>query len=116
MNPPRPTGNSPEEQTAQTGVAEQALVQEVIRASRNVLGITLGLLCGSGLFLATIILVLKGGEQVGAHLGLLGQFLPGYRVTFAGSFLGFIYGFLVGYVSGWIVATVYNRVAFFRHR
>jgi hypothetical protein len=95
---------------------EQILVEEVMRASRNVLGITLGLLCGFGLFLATLFLVLKGGPRVGAHLGLLNQFFPGYRVTFAGSFLGLIYGFAVGYVSGWIVATVYNWVVFLRHR
>ncbi len=91
-------------------------MQEVIRANRNVLGLTLGLLCGFGLFVATLVLVIKGGPNVGAHLGLLNQFFPGYRVTMAGSFLGPLYGFAVGHVSGWIVATVYNGVAFLRQR
>jgi hypothetical protein len=95
---------------------EQALVHEVVRASRNVLGITLGLLCGVGLFLATLVLVIKGGPDVGAHLSLLNQFFPGYTVTLLGSFVGFFYGFLVGYISGWIVATVYNGVVYFRRR
>lgn len=95
---------------------EQALVDEVIRLSRNVLGLTLGMLLGFGLFLATIILVLKGGRQVGQHLGLLNQFFPGYRVSFIGSFVGFSYGFAIGYVSGWIIAAVYNWVVFLRHR
>ena len=95
---------------------EQALAQEVIRVSRNVLGLTLGILFGSGLFLATNILVIKGGARVGPNLQLLNQFFPGYRVTFGGSFLGLMYGFAVGYISGWIIATVYNWVVLLRHR
>ena len=96
-------------------VDEQALLEEVIRVNRNVLGLTLGILFGVGLFLATNILVLKGGPHVGANLQLLDQFFPGYRVTFGGSFLGLMYGFAVGYVSGWIIATVYNWVVLLRH-
>ncbi len=114
MNSPTSTEECARENAAPLP-QEHALVQEVIRASRNVLGITLGLLCGGGLFLATMILVLKGGPHIGAHLGLLSQFFPGYRVTFGGSLLGFLYGFATGYVSGWIVATVYNKVVYFRH-
>jgi hypothetical protein len=97
-------------------VSEQALIEEVIRVNRNVLGLTLGILFGFGLFLATNILVLKGGPHVGANLQLLDQFFPGYRVTFGGSFLGLIYGFAVGYVSGRIIATVYNLVVLLKHR
>jgi hypothetical protein len=97
-------------------VNEQALVEEVIRVNRNVLGLTLGILFGCGLFLATNILVLKGGPHVGANLQLLNQFFPGYKVTFGGSFLGLIYGFAVGYVSGWIIATIYNGVVLLKNR
>ena len=93
---------------------EEALLKEVVRANRNVLGLTLGMLFGFGLFLATNILVLKGGPHVGANLQLLNQFFPGYTVTFAGSFLGLIYGFITGYISGFFVATVYNGVALLR--
>src|SRR5438477_5302333 len=97
-------------------VNEQALLEEVIRVNRNVLGLTLGILFGFGLFLATNFLVLKGGPHVGANLQHLNQFFPGYRVTFAGSFLGLIYGFLTGYISGFFIAAVYNGVASFRFR
>ena len=97
-------------------VDEQGLLEEVIRVNRNVLGLTLGILFGFGLFLATNILVLKGGPHVGANLQLLDQFFPGYRVTFGGSFLGLIYGLAVGYVSGWIIATVYNWVVLLKDR
>jgi hypothetical protein len=96
-------------------IEEEELLKEVIRLSRNVLGLTLGMLVASGIFLATNILVLKGGPTVGIHLQLLNQYFPGYRVTFAGSFLGGLYGFVVGYVSGWIIATVYNWVVLLRH-
>jgi len=99
----------------QTRIAEEELLKEVIRLSRNVLGLTLGILFAVGIFLATNILVLKGGPAVGSHLQLLNQFFPGYRVTFGGSFLGAAYGFAVGYVSGWIIAAVYNWVVLFRH-
>jgi hypothetical protein len=113
---PNPGTESAREPPPPLSSAEEALVREVIRLSRNVLGLTLGFLCAAGLFLATNILVLKGGPNVGAHLQLLSQFFPGYRVTFVGSFLGLIYGFAVGYVSGWIIAAVYNRVVYLRHR
>ena len=98
-----------------TRVEEDALLREVIRLSRNVLGLTLGILFAAGLFLATNILVLKGGPNVGAHLQLLNQYFPGYRVTFGGSILGAMYSFVVGYVNGWIIAAVYNWVVFLRH-
>jgi hypothetical protein len=98
-----------------TRIEENALLKEVIRLSRNVLGLTLGILCAAGIFLATNILVLKGGPTVGIHLQLLNQYFPGYRVTFAGSLLGAAYGFAVGYVSGWVIAAVYNWVVLLRH-
>ncbi|HEY4281743.1 MAG TPA: hypothetical protein VGM62_01680 [Chthoniobacterales bacterium] len=93
---------------------EEELVREVIRLSRNVLGLTLGILCAGGIFLATNILVLKGGAHVGLHLQLLNQFFPGYSVTVFGSIIGAAYAFVAGYISGWIIATVYNWVVLLR--
>ncbi len=73
-------------------------------------GIALGLLLGLGLFLATNILVVRGGPNVGPHLGLLAAYFPGYRVTFLGSFVGFVYAFVVGYGVGRTIGSVYNRL------
>lgn len=73
-------------------------------------GISVGLLMGLGLFISTNVLVLRGGEIVGPHLGLLGVFLPGYRVTFLGSLIGFVYAFVIGYGMGRLVGTVYNAL------
>ncbi len=74
-------------------------------------GIVLGILFGTGLFLVTNFLVLKGGEHVGAHLGLLANFFPGYRVTFLGSIVGFCYAFVLGFLTGGIIGSVYNKFA-----
>ncbi len=73
-------------------------------------GFAIGLLFGGGLFLATMILVVKGGPEPGKHLALLRTYFPGYSVSARGSFIGFIYAFVVGYAFGRIIGTVYNRL------
>jgi hypothetical protein len=73
-------------------------------------GLACGVLLGLGLFIATNVLVIKGGDVVGPHLGLLGIFFPGYSVTFLGSLIGFVYAFVVGYGFGRTVSVIYNRL------
>ena len=90
---------------------EQQLERAVILLNGRLLGIVLGFLFGASLFLATNFLVLKGGPHVGAHLGLLGQFFPGYRVSFWGSIVGFFYLFVVGLITGVVLGAVYNKIA-----
>jgi len=90
---------------------EEQLEHAVILLNEKLLGIVLGFLFGTGLFLVTNFLVLKGGRHVGAHLGLLSNFFPGYRVTFLGSIIGFGYMFLVGVIVGVVMGAVYNRIA-----
>lgn len=87
-----------------------ALQRVMLKLNGRAWGIAVGLLLGLGLFLATNILILKGGPQVGPHLGLLGAYLPGYRVTFLGSVIGFIYMFVIGYAIGRLIGIVYNRM------
>jgi len=69
---------------------------------------------GLGVFIATNILVLKGGEVVGPHLALLGQYFIGYRVTFLGSLIGLAYGLVIGFGIGYGVAFLYNWIAALR--
>ncbi len=91
---------------------EPAVVEGfLVRLSGRVWGIALGTLFGGGLFLATEILVLKGGSDVGQHLGLLGQYLPFYNVTALGGVVGLLYGFAIGYLAGRSISFVYNRLA-----
>ena len=89
---------------------EQVLYRQLQRMNLQGWGISLGLLFGLALFLATNVLVIRGGENVGAHLGLLAVYFPGYRVTFLGSFIGFVYAFVLGYGMGRTIGAIYNRL------
>ena len=89
---------------------EIELRRAILRLNERAWGIAVGMLLGMGLFVATIVLVLKGGPQVGLHLSLLGRYFPGYSVTFVGSIIGFIYCFVLGYILGRIIGSVYNRL------
>ena len=95
---------------------DQILERAVVRLNANILGIVFGIIAGLGIFIATNFLILKGGDVVGPHLALLGNFFPFYRVTFLGSIIGFAYGLLTGYVAGFIIATVYNQVIKFKSK
>ncbi len=90
---------------------EEQLQKAMLRLNAKIVGTAFGLILGGGLFVATNWLLLKGGEHVGGHLGLLQQYFPGYTVTFVGSFVGFVYAFIVGFVVGTVIAYVYNRLA-----
>ena len=81
------------------------------RLNARAWGVAMGLLCGLGLFLATNILILKGGPVVGPRLRLLAVYLPGYEVTFVGSLIGLGYGLVIGYAAGWLMGRVYNALA-----
>src|SRR5262245_51473334 len=89
---------------------DQAAEVAIRRLNGRAWGIALGLLAGGGLFIATNVLVIKGGPNMGQHLRLLSVYFPMYRVTFFGSLIGFVYAFVVGYGLGRIVGTVYNRL------
>ena len=84
------------------------VLTRLARFNATVQGLVCGLLLGSIIFVATNWLILKGGEPVGPHLALLGQFFIGYRVSFVGSLIGFGYGFATGFIAGYMVATLYN--------
>lgn len=91
--------------------AEPDLIPVIRRLNSRLMGITLGMICGGSLFLATNWLVVRGGHNVGAHLGLLANYFPGYSVSFFGSLIGFVYAFVVGYGMGVAVAAIYTRAA-----
>jgi len=90
---------------------EEQITRAVVRINSVLSGIILGLLGGTGLLVATLWLWLKGGPNPGFHLGLLGQYFPGYTVSLSGGFIGFAYAFVVGFVSGVMIGAVYNRLA-----
>jgi hypothetical protein len=89
---------------------EQVVLTRLLRLNATVQGVVTGTIASLGIFVATNWLVLKGGEVVGPHLSLLGQFFIGYQVTFVGSLIGFAYAFIIGFIIGYVVARIYNWV------
>jgi hypothetical protein len=88
----------------------------VVSLQAGILASVFAIIGGLGLFLVTAWLLVKGGEHVGAHLSLLGQYLIGYSVTWKGSFIGLMYGTVIGGVLGWSIGTLYNLIARARQR
>jgi hypothetical protein len=95
--------------------ATDEVSRAIARIQTGVLTIVFAALCGLGLFLLTVWLVVKDGQNVGEHLQLLGQYFPGYSVTWPGSVIGFFYGAFVGGIVGWCIGTIYNKVVGIRH-
>ncbi len=93
---------------------ENKLFSGILRLNAKMLGLVIGILLGLAIFIITNWLVIKGGDSVGPHLGLLSQFFIGYRVSFLGSIIGFAYGFAVGTLSGSLIGWIYNRIIDFR--
>lgn len=90
---------------------QRELENALLRLNGRAWGISIGLVLALGLFVATNLLVLKGGVDPGRHLRLLRVFFPGYSVSFTGSIIGFVYAFVVGYGLGRMIGSVYNRLA-----
>ncbi|MGH7554594.1 MAG: hypothetical protein ACREMQ_16450 [Longimicrobiales bacterium] len=82
----------------------------VQRLNARAWGIAMGLVLGLGLLIATNVLVIRGGPNVGAHLRLLSVYFPGYSVTFVGSLIGFVWAFVLGYALGRVIGTVYDKM------
>lgn len=76
-----------------------------MKLNKKAFGLASGVLWGVMIFLATIIVLIKGG---GTTLVLLQQFYVGYDISFIGAVLGLIYGFVNGFICGWILALFYN--------
>jgi len=89
---------------------DKTLQNALLRLNARAWGIGMGLLFGVGLFLATNILVVRGGADAGQHLQLLWIYFPGYSVSFVGSLIGFVYAFVVGYGLGRLIGSLYNRL------
>jgi len=99
-----------------TSDLEKAVLIKIVRINGKVNGIIMGTFLGLAVFIGTNWLILKGGDPVGPHLALLGQFFIGYRVTFVGSLIGFAYGFLLGFALGYIIGALYNRIVAIKQR
>ena len=70
------------------------------------MGVAWGVVCGGLLALATLVLVLRGPDQL--NLNLLNQFLWRYRVSVGGIFIGLFWGAGVGFALGYGFALAHN--------
>jgi len=86
----------------------RALEQAFARYDPVALGAALGTIIGAGLFLATAILLIKGGPTVGGHLSLLGHFFLGYDVSWQGAALVLVEGGIFGFIFGYVLARAIN--------
>lgn len=89
--------------------AELRVLKAAIRINTIVTAVAFGLLGGAILWFSTTLLLLRGGENVGAHLSLLAVFFPGYDVTWTGAWIGLAWGIAVGALSGTILYWSYAR-------
>jgi protoporphyrinogen oxidase len=88
---------------------EDGLIEVVFaRLDPLALGVALGWVKGFLLFLATTILLLKGGEHVGHTLSLLGNYVPGFQVTWTGMAIGCVQLGLMGFALGYFGACLRN--------
>ena len=95
---------------------EKIVMTRLTRLNAVVSGLVTGVIFGLVIFVATNWLLLKGGEPIGPHLALLGQFFLGYTVSFWGSVIGLLYGFVTGFIAGYVVAFLYNFFLHLRHK
>ena len=104
----------------QVANADAIIEAAFARIDSVALGASIGIVSAVGLFLATMILVLKGGEFVGPTLGLLSNYLIGYSVTWQGAFVGLIeagiIGFVLGFMFSWCRNTGIDAYAFMLRR
>ncbi len=82
----------------------ETLRATIYRASARAWGIAIGLVLGLGLLVATWWLLLRGGENAGAHLGRISHIFPGYDLSWTGGLIGFLYAFVAGYALGRLLA------------
>jgi hypothetical protein len=74
---------------------------------RRAFGVALGTVCGVGILLLTAADLLRHPNP-GLNLALLGQYFPGYAVSWAGALVGLAWAFAVGFCAGWFLAFIRN--------
>jgi len=96
----------------------QAIGKAVARLRASVMAVTFGIAGAVLLFVATAWLLIQGptggSQHIGPTLGLLGNYFPGYSVTWSGAVVGAFYGALSGAIAGFALAVIYNRIVVFR--
>ncbi len=77
-----------------------------MKLSKKAFGLTSGILWAAAIFLATNILLIRGGG--GAVISGLENIYLGYSFSFLGSIIGLVWGFINGFIGGWLFAFLNN--------
>jgi protoporphyrinogen oxidase len=94
---------------SETEAAAEVILETIFaRLDPVAMGGAVGIVGGLALFLATAILLLKGGTVIGPNLSLLSHYMLGYQVTWAGAFLGLVEAGAVGFILGYGFACLRN--------
>ena len=99
----------------ESDIERTLLMSAFARIDSVAMAAAMGLVLGIGLFLATAILLIKGGPAgvpVGANLSGLGTFLSGYSVSWVGSIVGAVYAVAIGAVVGYVLSVMWNVAHF----
>jgi protoporphyrinogen oxidase len=89
-------------------IPEEVLIRTFARMDKLAFATAVGSVSGLLFFIATIWLIIKGGDVVGPNLKLLGQYFIGYTVTVKGAFIAFGYSFVWSFLLGWLFAYLRN--------
>ena len=103
------TNSEPSEEIV-SDETDKLIVESLAKIDGVAMGIALGTFFGLGIFLATNILIVRGGDVVGPNLALLSEYFIGFEVSFQGSLIGLTYGFVAGFATGWLIAFLRNTV------
>jgi protoporphyrinogen oxidase len=89
-------------------LSDQIIEAAFARLDPVALGAAFGVVAGGSLFLATTLLLLKGGVFVGRNLSLLTNYLYGFSVTWSGALIGLVEAGIGGFLLGYSTARLRN--------
>ena len=93
---------------------ERQVLADAIALNTRIAAISTAVVGGVAVWLATAVLLWRGGYNIGKTLAILSTFFPGYSVTWGGAWIGLLWGGIFGAISGWIMYATYARTL--RHR
>ena len=105
-----PGGDRMVPQRLSAGPDEDALRSAFARYDAVALGAAVGIVLGLGIFVATSLLLLLGGDPLGPRLSLLGNYFLGFQVSWGGSLLGLAEAGGFGFVFGYSLAKLINSI------
>jgi hypothetical protein len=86
---------------------EQQVLADAIALNTRIAAISTAVVGGVAVWLATAVLLWRGGYDIGKNLAILSTFFPGYSVTWSGAWIGLLWGAIFGAISGWIMYATY---------